>query len=129
MMLEKMILAEAEKLVNEQVLEIQKIAHKAALMKQEREKELRKLELELAQIQSQRESANRDAGRHAKAPKLPTFVDGRDELDYYLLRFERLALANNGARAECVVSVHCSLGEPLKYTRDYPKRMPWTTTD
>ena len=33
----------------------------------------------------------RDREDRAKAPKLPSFVDGKDDLDAYLQRFERFA--------------------------------------
>ena len=78
------------------------------------ERELRKLELEAAELLRQREpikAAKREhelelarlgQGRNdteragvredrAKASKLPSFVDGKDDLDAYLQRFERFA--------------------------------------
>ena len=76
------------------------------------ERELRKLEME-ADLARQKEAAEaakrehelelarlaaRDGNGHtaeredrAKAPKLPSFVDGKDDLDAYLQRFERFA--------------------------------------
>ena len=32
--------------------------------------------------------------QRAKGPKLPTFVDGKDDLDSYLKRFEWFAISN-----------------------------------
>ena len=40
-----------------------------------------------------------------KGPKLPTFVDGTDDLDSYLQRFERYARINNWDRADWAVSL------------------------
>ena len=76
------------------------------------ERELRKLEME-ADIMRQKEAAEAAKRKHklelvrlgqgnrdermgfredrAKAPKLPSFVDGKDDLDAYLQRFERFA--------------------------------------
>ena len=61
----------------------------------EAEKELALKELELKAQQSQAGASlaatppprNKDA----KSPKLPSFIDEKDELDSYLLRFERYA--------------------------------------
>ena len=52
----------------------------------------REHELELARIAATNgdgRTAERDD--RAKAPKLPSFVDGKDDLDAYLQRFERSA--------------------------------------
>jgi len=76
------------------------------------ERELRKLEMEV-ELMRQREAAEAAKSEHelelarlaatngggrtaerndrAKAPKLPSFVDGKDDLDAYLQRFERFA--------------------------------------
>ena len=72
------------------------------------ERELRKLEME-AELVRQKEAAEAAKRAHerlgqgnmddrpldredrAKAPKLPSFVDGKDDLDAYLQRFERFA--------------------------------------
>ena len=37
------------------------------------------------------EEVIRQSARIAQSPELPAFVDGRDDLDNYLLRFERYA--------------------------------------
>ena len=54
----------------------------------------RELELELARL-------GRGVAKHAevrkdraKAPKLPSFVDGKDDLDAYLQRFDRFAVTD-----------------------------------
>ena len=46
-------------------------------------------ELELARL-GNRDDRPRDREDRAKAPKLPTFVDGKDDLDAYLQRFKSL---------------------------------------
>ena len=49
-------------------------------------------ELELARLgQGNLDDRPRDREDRAKAPKLPSFVDGKDDLDAYLQRFERFA--------------------------------------
>ena len=62
--------------------------------KLEAEKELKIKEMELqAQAQVTPSSATTPPPRNkdAKSPKLPSFIDEKDELDSYLLRFERYA--------------------------------------
>ena len=53
----------------------------------------REHELELARLGQGRNDTERAEVREdrAKAPKLPSFVDGKDDLDAYLQRFERFA--------------------------------------
>ena len=57
--------------------------------REEREKE-RQHELELERLRAERDSVT-DHSQTAttKKPKLPAFVDGKDDLDAYLARFER----------------------------------------
>ena len=52
----------------------------------------REHELELGRLgQEIRDDRPRDREDRAKAPKLPSFVNGKDDLDAYLQRFERFA--------------------------------------
>ena len=52
----------------------------------------REHELELARLgQENVDDRPRDKEDRAKAPKLPSFVDGKDDLDAYIQRFERFA--------------------------------------
>ena len=52
----------------------------------------REHELELAHLgQGNLDERPRDREDRAKAPKFPLFVDGKDDLDAYLQRFERFA--------------------------------------
>ena len=49
-------------------------------------------ELELARLgQGNLDDRPRDREYRAKAPKLSSFVDGKDDLDSYLQRFERFS--------------------------------------
>ena len=59
--------------------------------REERQKE-RQHELELERLRAERESLTEHSQTvSAKKPKLPAFVDGKDDLDAYLARFERTA--------------------------------------
>ena len=75
--------------------ELRKLALEADLLKQQEaiEATKREHELELARLGQGRNVAERAELREdrAKAPKLPSFVDGKDDLDAYLQRFERFA--------------------------------------
>ena len=60
--------------------------------KEAAEVDKREHELELARLgQGNLDDRPRDREDRAKAPKLPSFVDGKDDLDSYLQRFERFA--------------------------------------
>ena len=75
--------------------ELRKLELEADLLKQKEaiESANREHELELARLAQSRNVAERAELREdrAKAPKLPSFVDGKDDLDAYLQRFERFA--------------------------------------
>ena len=75
--------------------ELRKLELEADLLKQKEtiEAAKREHELELARLGQGRNVAERAELREdwAKAPKLPSFVDGKDDLDAYLQRFERFA--------------------------------------
>ena len=84
-----------EREARRQEREIRKLQHEDDLMRQKEAAEAakREHELELARLAATngdgRTTAERDD--RAKAPKLPAFVDGKDDLDAYLQRFERFA--------------------------------------
>jgi hypothetical protein len=65
----------------------------------EREKEAQRrheLAMKELELQSANVEVNSDSIKSAaKLPKLPTFADGKDDLDSYLQRFERFAKNNN----------------------------------
>ena len=44
-----------------------------------------------------------------KAPRLPNFIDGKDDLDAYLLRFERFAQMRNWHRDDWAVNLSALL--------------------
>ena len=67
-------------------------------MKAEQEKatqvravEMNWLEIQFAQLNGSNVAASTT---RVKSPKLPVFVDGKDELDSYFLRFKRFASVN-----------------------------------
>lgn len=83
-----------EREAKRQEREIRKLQHEADLMRQKEAAEAakREHELELARLAATNgdgRTAERDD--RAKAPKRPAFVDGKDDLDAYLQRFERFA--------------------------------------
>ncbi|WP_353803186.1 hypothetical protein, partial [Acinetobacter baumannii] len=83
----------------ERELEEQRRREEREERRQEREMEERRLEaehqyqLELARIQNN-QHAPQVTNDHT-APKLPAFVDGKDQIDSYLARFERFAESSN----------------------------------
>ena len=84
-----------ERETRRQERELRKLELEADLLKQREaiEAAKREHELELARLAQGRNDTERAEVREdrAKAPKLPSFVDGKDDLDAYLQRFERFA--------------------------------------
>ena len=88
-----------EREARQQKREIRKLQVEAELHRQkvEAEEAQRRHELEMKHLELEqtkhwpRAQANNYEDR-AKAPKLPSFVDGKDNLDAYLQRFERFAV-------------------------------------
>ena len=84
-----------ERETRRQERELRKLQLEADLLKQREaiEAAKREHELELARLAQGRNDTERAEVREdrAKAPKLPSFVDGKDDLDAYLQRFERFA--------------------------------------
>ena len=84
-----------EREARRQERELRKLEMEAQLLKQKEAMEAakREHELELARLGQEHGLANQVPNREdrAKTPKLPSFVDGRDDLDAYLQRFERFA--------------------------------------
>ena len=68
-------------------------AKEQAKIEAEKELALKELELKVQQSQASTSPATTPPPRNkdAKSPKLPSFIDEKDELDSYLLRFERYA--------------------------------------
>ena len=74
--------------------ELRKLEREVELVRQKEAAEAAKRvhELELARLgQGNLDDRPRDREDRAKAHKLPSFVDGKDDLDAYLQRFERFA--------------------------------------
>ncbi|CAH3182524.1 unnamed protein product [Porites lobata] len=82
-----------ERETRRQERDLRKLELEAKLLKQKEaiEAAKREHELELARLAQGRNDTERAEVREdrAKAPKLPSFVDGKDDLDAYLQRFER----------------------------------------
>lgn len=76
--------------------------------REEREKE-RKHELEKLQHQSETLSTSRQTANPVLTPKLPPFAEGRDEMDSYLLRFEKFAQAAGWDEGQWAVSLSALL--------------------
>ena len=83
-----------EREARRQERELRKLEMEAELVRQKEAAEgaKREHELELARLrQRNMDDRPHDREDRAKAPKLPSFVDGKDDLDAYLQRFERFA--------------------------------------
>ena len=89
--------AEDKKRADESHIKIQiaqiEAAKEQAKIEAEKELALKELELKAQQNQASASLAVTPPPRNkdAKSPKLPSFIDEKDELDSYLLRFERYA--------------------------------------
>ena len=133
--------AEAEK--RKLAAEERKLAAETAEREAERKHklEMEKLRLECERLNEQRSASSEDqqaalrqasqnAVARTKAPVLPSFVDGKDNVDSYLLRFERYATVPGWERSDWATILSPSLsGRTLnvysvlsdEQTRDYDK--------
>ena len=70
-------------------------AKEQAKLEAEKELKIKEMELQAQQAQAQVTASSSTTppprNKYAKSPKLPSFIDEKDELDSYLLRFERYA--------------------------------------
>ena len=70
-------------------------AKEQAKLEAEKELKIKEMELQAQQAQAQVTASSATTppprNKDAKSPKLPSFIDEKDELDSYLLRFERYA--------------------------------------
>ena len=90
-----------ERETRRQERELRRLEMEAEIMRQKEAAEAakREHELELARLgQGNLEDRPRDREDRAKAPKLPSFVDGKNDLDAYLQRFERFAETAKGKK-------------------------------
>ena len=87
--------AEDKKRADESRIKIQIAQIEAAKEQAKIDKELKLKEMELQAQQAQATASSGTAppphNKDAKSPKLPSLIDEKDELDSYLLRFERYA--------------------------------------
>ena len=85
--------AEDKKRADEIPIDQIEAAKEQAKIEAEKELALKELELKAQQNQASASLAAtaRPRNKDAKSPKLPSFIDEKDELDSYLLRFERYA--------------------------------------
>ena len=68
----------------------------------------------------------------AKAPKLPSFVDGKDDLDAYLQRFERFATTAKWEKTGWASKLSALLsGRALEvqFIHDYLRKQPKIMTE
>ena len=85
---------EAEERERQRQLEIEKQKFEAEEKERQHQRELKLKEMELEILaQQQRRGEHQGAVQHAKLT-LPKFIDGEDEMDAYLRRFERFAETN-----------------------------------
>ena len=93
-----------EKEPRRQEHELRKLEMETELLKQEEAMEAakREHELELARLGREQNPAVQEPNREdrAKAPKLPSFVDGKDDLNAYLQRFKDLHLMQKGSKPD-----------------------------
>ena len=67
--------------------------------RQDEEREARRQKREIRKLQVEAELHRQNYEDRAKAPKLPSFVDGKDNFDAYLQRFERFAVTAKWEKA------------------------------
>ena len=115
-------------------VELAKLEFKVAIEKEKKEI----LEKERLKIQAVLELKNEgidmtmnfqgiEGRQRAKGPKLPIFVDGKDDLDSYLKRFERFAISNGWGRYEWAMALSALLtGKALDV---YSRLLDDTTLD
>ena len=79
----------------------------------------REHELEVLRLRRNRQQDQQNERSNTKTPKLPSFVEGKDEIDNFIRRFERYALANGCAEENWAISLGALLtGKALEaYTR------------
>ena len=85
-------------------LEAEKLRLKAEREESLRQLEIKKLELELAHASTASTLSSR-----GKSTRLPAFVGGKDELDNYLLRFERFATVNKWEKTDWATTLSALL--------------------
>ena len=79
----------------------------------------REHELEVLRLRGNRQQDQQNERSNTKTPKLPSFVEGKDEIDIFIQRFERYARANGWAEENWAILLGALLtGKTLEaYTR------------
>jgi len=101
---ERRRIEEKEKEPRRQEHELRKLEMETELLKQKEAMEAakREHELELARLGREQNPAVQEPNREdrVKAPKLPSFIDGKDGLNAYLQRLKDLHLMQNGSKPD-----------------------------
>ncbi|CAH3160586.1 unnamed protein product [Porites lobata] len=100
--------------------------------REEEEKKEKRRQLEEEKEEKRRNDTERAEVREdrAKAPKLPSFVDGKDDLDAYLQRFERFATTVKWEKTGWASKLSALLsGRALEVYRDYLRKQPMIMTE
>ena len=115
-----------EREARHQEREIRKLEMEAEIMRQKEAAEIaqREHELELARIAATNgDGCTAERDDRAKVPKLPAFVDGKDDLDTCLQSFERFAATAKWHKTGWhQSSVLCCQDEHSKYTHAYLRK-------
>ena len=118
-----------ERQTRRQERELRKLELEAELLKPKKAIETAKSEHELERARLGQGCNDTELAEvredRAKAPKLPSFVDGKDDLDAYLQRFESLQLQLNGRRQDGLrkLVLFC-LNVLWRFSRDYLRKQP-----
>ena len=105
---------EAEREAEQKRLEAEREEKRLEAEREEKRLEAeRKFELEKLRIQSSQPSTSTTSVSRPiqgpKQPKLPAFIDGKDDLESWMLRFEKFATANNWPKESWAVSMSALL--------------------
>ena len=91
------------------VREQQDIGREERRMQREDAQAQREHELEVLRLRGNRQQDQQNEGNNTKTPKLPSFVEGKDEIDNSIQRFERYARANGWAEENWAISLEALL--------------------
>ena len=85
----------------------------------------------MLRLRGNRQQDQQNERNNSKTPKLPSFVEGKDEINNFIQRFERYARANGWAEENCSISLGALLtGKALEaYTTDSHKKMRQISLD
>jgi len=109
---------EIRRLQMEAELQRQKVEAEEA--QRRHELEMKRLELEQTHQGPGAQAPNKED--RAKAPKLPSFVDGKDDLDAYLQRFERFATTAKWEKAGWATKLSTLLGPSARCLHPFIRR-------